>query len=92
MGGDPIPVSVPAAPHGEQGKEAETGSGSTERHPVGIAYRGPVVGDAEAISLVPDLPSEIPGMGAAESIPEDPAYSGTEDGAGRDAGHGGVLH
>lgn len=56
------------------------------------AYRRPVVGDAEAIPIIPDLPSEISGMGAAKNIPENLAGTGAEDGAGRSIEHDRMLH
>ena len=92
MGGDQASASLPAVPYREQRKEAETRSGCIERDSVGIAYRRPVVRTPQAISFVPDMPSKISGMGAAENISEDPADISQTDGEKRRTESGRVLH
>ena len=92
MGGDQASASLPAIPHREQRKEAETRSGRIERDSMGTAYRRSVVRTPEAIPFVPDLPSEISGMGATEDISEDIADISRTDGTKRGTESGRVLH
>ena len=92
MGGNQASASIPAAPQGEQRKEAEAGSGCIERHIVDIAHRSPMVGASEAVPLISDMPSEISGMGAAESVSEDSPSAGTAHGTGGDTESRRMLH
>jgi len=92
MGGDQTSASVPAAPQGEQRKEAQAGSGRIERNLVGTAHRRPVGRTPQTIPVLPDLSSEISGVGAAENVSEDPASIGTTDGTEWDNGYSRMLH
>ena len=76
MGGDRASASCPACPQGKQRKEAQTRSGRIEWYVVGATHGRAVVRTSQAIPAVPDLPSEVSGVGAAESVPEDSSGTG----------------